>query len=157
MSCETVKMGRRDSLDLEVALDPIPGVPETGDSPGLEDVLPVLQQADRLHSGNEQDKREGFLLLLNKKLAVRLWLLPLSQPICRQNPVVTDPELKGSETACWASGTRGSPHFQMFSLVGPFSCPLQSHLWRGLFCLPGYHCQSLTFLTGYWWGEIIGI
>lgn len=94
MSCETVKMGRRDSLDLEVALDPIPGVPETGGSPGLEDVLPLLQQADRLHSGNEQDKREGFLLLLNKKLAVRLWLLPLSQPICKQNPVVINPELK---------------------------------------------------------------
>lgn len=71
VSCETVKMGRRDSLDLEVALDPIPGVPETEGSPGLEDVLPLLQQADRLHSGNEQDKREGFLLLLNKKLAYK--------------------------------------------------------------------------------------
>ncbi|VCW99197.1 unnamed protein product [Gulo gulo] len=50
VSCETVKIGRRDSLDLE-------------------DVLPLLQQADELHQGGKQDRREGFQLLLNNKLA----------------------------------------------------------------------------------------
>lgn len=63
VSCETVKMGRKDSLDLEVEAAPGPG-------PGaLEDVLPLLRQVDELHQGSEQDKREGFQLLLNNKLA----------------------------------------------------------------------------------------
>ncbi|XP_014636060.1 PREDICTED: regulator of microtubule dynamics protein 3 isoform X2 [Ceratotherium simum simum] len=69
VSCETVKMGRKDSLDLEVALGPDTGALEAGGSPGLEDVLPVLQQADELHQGGEQGRREGFQLLLNNKLA----------------------------------------------------------------------------------------
>uniref|UniRef100_A0A480L1A5 Regulator of microtubule dynamics protein 3 n=3 Tax=Sus scrofa TaxID=9823 RepID=A0A480L1A5_PIG len=70
VSCETVKMGRRDSLDLEVevALGPAPGALEAGGSPGLEHVLPLLQQADELHQGDEQGKREGFQLLLKNKL-----------------------------------------------------------------------------------------
>ncbi|MXQ88619.1 hypothetical protein E5288_WYG003810 [Bos mutus] len=33
-----------------------------------EDVMPLLQQADELHQGSEQGKREGFQLLLNNKL-----------------------------------------------------------------------------------------
>ncbi|XP_053451851.1 regulator of microtubule dynamics protein 3 isoform X1 [Nycticebus coucang] len=70
VSCETVKMGRKDSLELEV--EATSGLEhsavEAGDSSGLEDVLPLLQQADELHQGNEQSKREGFQLLLNNKL-----------------------------------------------------------------------------------------
>ncbi|KAB0344316.1 hypothetical protein FD754_021242 [Muntiacus muntjak] len=73
VSCETVKMGRKDSLDLEVevevVLGPEPEALEAGGSPGQEDVLPLLQQADELHQGSEQGKREGFQLLLNNKLA----------------------------------------------------------------------------------------
>ncbi|XP_046931263.1 regulator of microtubule dynamics protein 3 [Lynx rufus] len=73
VSCETVKMGRKDSLDLEVEVEvasgPAARVLEAGGSPALEDVLPLLQQADELHQGNEQGKREGFQLLLNNKLA----------------------------------------------------------------------------------------
>ncbi|XP_045305965.1 regulator of microtubule dynamics protein 3 isoform X1 [Leopardus geoffroyi] len=73
VSCETVKMGRKDSLDLEVEVEvasgPAARALEAGGSPGLEDVLPLLQQADELHQGNEQGKREGFQLLLNNKLA----------------------------------------------------------------------------------------
>lgn len=85
VSCETVKMGRKDSLDLEVEVEvasgPAARALEAGGSPGLEDVLPLLQQADELHQGNEQGKREGFQLLLNNKLAVRLQLcLPLLTP-----------------------------------------------------------------------------
>ena len=74
VSCETVKMGRKDSLDLEVevALGPEPEALEAGGSPSQEDVLLLLQQADELHQGSEQGKREGFQLLLNNKLAVRL-------------------------------------------------------------------------------------
>ncbi|XP_055393366.1 regulator of microtubule dynamics protein 3 isoform X4 [Bubalus kerabau] len=72
VSCETVKMGRKDSLDLEVevevALGPEPEALEAGGSPGQEEVLPLLQQADELHQGSEQGKREGFQLLLNNKL-----------------------------------------------------------------------------------------
>ncbi|XP_016075900.1 PREDICTED: regulator of microtubule dynamics protein 3 isoform X2 [Miniopterus natalensis] len=71
VSCETVKIGRRDSLDLEaeVASGPVPRALEAEGLPGLEDVLPLLQQADELHQGSEQSKREGFQLLLNNKLA----------------------------------------------------------------------------------------
>ncbi|KAM6201655.1 regulator of microtubule dynamics protein 3 [Rhynchocyon petersi] len=61
VSCETVKMGRKDSLDLEVEM-----APEVVS--GQEDMVPLLQQADELHLGSEQDKREGFQLLLNNKL-----------------------------------------------------------------------------------------
>ncbi|XP_037017612.2 regulator of microtubule dynamics protein 3 isoform X1 [Artibeus jamaicensis] len=70
VSCETVKMGRKDSLDLEaeVASGPVPRALEAEGSPDLEDVLPLLQQADELHQGSEQSKREGFQLLLNNKL-----------------------------------------------------------------------------------------
>ncbi|XP_062061629.1 regulator of microtubule dynamics protein 3 [Lepus europaeus] len=66
VSCETVKMGRRDSLDLEVEAEAAVG--PAGDASDLEDVLPLLQQADELHLGSEQSKREGFQLLLNNKL-----------------------------------------------------------------------------------------
>lgn len=77
MSCETVRMGRKDSLDLDVeaASSPAAAALEEDDSSGREDVQLVLLQADELHQGSEQDKREGFQLLLNNKLAVRL-LLP---------------------------------------------------------------------------------
>ncbi|XP_015092619.1 regulator of microtubule dynamics protein 3 [Vicugna pacos] len=71
VSCETVKMGRKDSLDLvvEVASGLVSAALEAGGSPGPEDVLPLLQQADEMHRGSEQDKQEGFQLLLNNKLA----------------------------------------------------------------------------------------
>ncbi|XP_029095019.1 regulator of microtubule dynamics protein 3 isoform X1 [Monodon monoceros] len=69
VSCETVKMGRKDSLDLEVASGPAPEALEAGGSPGPEDVLALLQQADKLRQGSEQGKREGLQLLLNNKLA----------------------------------------------------------------------------------------
>lgn len=71
VSCETVKMGRRDSLDLEMeaALDPVTGALEEGSSSAPEGMLPLLHQADELHEGSEQNKREGFQLLLNNKLA----------------------------------------------------------------------------------------
>lgn len=67
-------MGRKDSLDLdmEVASSPASAALEDDDSSGLEDVQLLLQQADELHQGTEQNKQEGFQLLLNNKLAVRL-------------------------------------------------------------------------------------
>ncbi|KAM5235138.1 regulator of microtubule dynamics protein 3 [Ctenodactylus gundi] len=81
-SCETVKMGRKDSLDLDIepALGLAPGALEEGSSLALDDILPLLQQADKLHRGSEQDKREGFQLLLDHRLAYRsqqdfLWRL----------------------------------------------------------------------------------
>ncbi|XP_069713367.1 regulator of microtubule dynamics protein 3 [Phaenicophaeus curvirostris] len=65
VSCETVRTARRDSLDLL-------NEEETHlllDSSLAEGLGQLLQQADRLHDGDEQEKREGFQLLLNNKLA----------------------------------------------------------------------------------------
>ncbi|XP_060616458.2 regulator of microtubule dynamics protein 3 [Anolis sagrei] len=65
ISCETVRTARRDSLDLvnedetALAMDPA----------SEEELAQLLQQADHLHQGNDQEKREGFQLLLNNKLA----------------------------------------------------------------------------------------
>ncbi|XP_003508364.1 regulator of microtubule dynamics protein 3 [Cricetulus griseus] len=71
VSCETVTTGRKDSLDLdvEVASSLASGALETGGSSDLEDMLLLLQQADELHQGSEHNKRKGFQLLLNNKLA----------------------------------------------------------------------------------------
>lgn len=74
MSCETVRTARRDSLDL-VNEDETHLVLDSLLEEGLEQ---LLQQADRLHSGDEQEKREGFQLLLNNKLAVRVAFCILS-------------------------------------------------------------------------------
>ncbi|NXP35489.1 RMD3 protein, partial [Leiothrix lutea] len=65
VSCDTVKTVRRDSLDL-VPEDESPSVLDSSLEEGLGQ---LLEQADRLHSGDEQDRREGFQLLLNNKLA----------------------------------------------------------------------------------------
>ncbi|NWR03180.1 RMD3 protein, partial [Paradoxornis webbianus] len=65
LSCDTVKTVRRDSLDL-VTEDESPLLLDSSLEEGLGQ---LLEQADRLHSGDEQDKREGFQLLLNNKLA----------------------------------------------------------------------------------------
>ncbi|KAM4898778.1 regulator of microtubule dynamics protein 3 isoform 1-T1 [Sylvia borin] len=67
VSCDTVKTVRRDSLDL-VTEDESPLLLDSSLEEGLGQ---LLEQADRLHSGDEQDKREGFQLLLNNKLAVK--------------------------------------------------------------------------------------
>ncbi|NWH91043.1 RMD3 protein, partial [Aegithalos caudatus] len=65
VSCDTVRTVRRDSLDLA----PEDESPLLMDSSLEEGLGQLLEQADRLHSGDEQDKREGFQLLLNNKLA----------------------------------------------------------------------------------------
>ncbi|KAM3853170.1 regulator of microtubule dynamics protein 3 isoform 1-T2 [Vipera latastei] len=63
ISCETVRTGRRDSLDLvnedEAAL--------SLDTASEEELAQLLHQADSLHRGTDQEKREGFELLLNNK------------------------------------------------------------------------------------------
>ncbi|XP_060117332.1 regulator of microtubule dynamics protein 3 isoform X2 [Heteronotia binoei] len=63
-SCDTVRNARRDSLDLvnedEATL--------TFDSAVEEELGQLFQQADQLHSGSDQEKKEGFQLLLNNKL-----------------------------------------------------------------------------------------
>ncbi|NXO49092.1 RMD3 protein, partial [Aramus guarauna] len=65
VSCETVRTARRDSLDL-VNEDETHLILDSSLEEGLGQ---LLQQADRLHNGDEQEKREGFQLLLNNKLA----------------------------------------------------------------------------------------
>ncbi|NXU93484.1 RMD3 protein, partial [Xiphorhynchus elegans] len=68
VSCDTVRTVRRDSLDLgpeeETSLRVEPSLEEEGEALGQ-----LLEQADRLHAGDERDRREGFQLLLNNKLA----------------------------------------------------------------------------------------
>ncbi|KAM6461095.1 regulator of microtubule dynamics protein 3 [Liasis olivaceus] len=63
ISCETIRTARRDSLDLvnedEAAL--------SFDTASEEELAQLLHQADRLHRGTDQEKREGFQLLLNNK------------------------------------------------------------------------------------------
>ncbi|KAF1498136.1 Regulator of microtubule dynamics protein 3, partial [Eudyptula minor] len=65
VSCETVRTARRDSLDL-VNEDETHLILDSSLEEGLGQ---LLQQADSLHNGDEQEKREGFQLLLNNKLA----------------------------------------------------------------------------------------
>lgn len=83
-------MGSKDSLDLDVeaASGPASAAVEAAGSSGPEDLLLLLRQADELHRGSEQNKREGFQLLLNNKLAVR--------PKCLSLPSL--PPLSGNET-----------------------------------------------------------
>lgn len=64
VSCETVRTMRRDSQDLVtddeatiLAADPVDG-----------ELMLLLQKADQLHSGDAEQKREGFQLLSNNKL-----------------------------------------------------------------------------------------
>lgn len=78
VSCETVRTVRRDSLDL-VNEDETPLILDSLLEEGLGQ---LLQQADRLHNGHEQEKREGFQLLLNNKLAVKVAFLYLPAVIC---------------------------------------------------------------------------
>lgn len=85
-------MGSKDSLDLDVeaASGPASAAVEAAGSSGPEDLLLLLRQADELHRGSEQNRREGFQLLLNNKLAVRLQVpvpdsLPLSQGMKQAN------------------------------------------------------------------------
>ncbi|XP_073732908.1 regulator of microtubule dynamics protein 3 isoform X2 [Callorhinus ursinus] len=110
VSCETVKMGRKASPDLEaeVALGPVAGALDAGGSPGLEDVLPLLQQADELHQGSEKGKREGFQLLLSNKPAYGsrqdfLWRLARAySDMCELTEEVTEKKsyaLNGKEEA----------------------------------------------------------
>ncbi|XP_037259000.1 regulator of microtubule dynamics protein 3 isoform X2 [Falco rusticolus] len=65
VSCETVRTARRDSLDL-INEDETHLILDSSLEEGLGQ---LLQQADQLHSGDEQEKKEGFQLLLNNKLA----------------------------------------------------------------------------------------
>ncbi|XP_073466330.1 regulator of microtubule dynamics protein 3 [Aquarana catesbeiana] len=64
VSCETVRTMRRESVDLVtddeatiLATDPVDG-----------ELILLLQRADQLHSGDAEQKREGFQLLCNNKL-----------------------------------------------------------------------------------------
>lgn len=78
LSCETVRTARRDSLDL-INEDETHLVLDSLQDEGLSQ---LLQQADHLHSGDEQEKREGFQLLLNNKLAVKVAFLYFPAVIC---------------------------------------------------------------------------
>ncbi|KAM9372935.1 regulator of microtubule dynamics protein 3 [Phaethornis superciliosus] len=63
-SCETVKAVCHDSLDLPHQEE----TPLLSGSSLEEGLSQLLQQADHLHDGDQQEKREGFQLLLNNKL-----------------------------------------------------------------------------------------
>ncbi|XP_069910103.1 regulator of microtubule dynamics protein 3 isoform X5 [Oryctolagus cuniculus] len=124
VSCETVKMGRRDSLELEVEAEAASG--PAGDASDLEDVLPLLQQADELHLGSEQSKREGFQLLLNNKLVYGsrqdfLWRLARAySDMCELTEEVSEKKsyaLNGQLSAV-AQGVQ----WRMAQVLGPCTC-----------------------------------
>lgn len=78
VSCETVRTVRRDSLDL-VNEDETHLILDSSLEEGLGQ---LLQQADRLHRGDERERREGFQLLLNNKLAVKVAFSYFPAGIC---------------------------------------------------------------------------
>lgn len=73
-----MRTARRDSLDL-VNEDETHLILDSLLDEGLGH---LLQQADHLHSGDEQEKREGFQLLLNNKLAVKVAFFYFPAMIC---------------------------------------------------------------------------
>lgn len=128
VSCETVKMGRKDSLELEdEVLDPMPAL-EAGATADLEEELPLLRQADELHQGSEQDKREGFQLLLTNKLAYGsrqdfLWRLARAySDMCELSEEASDKQLyaqdgKEAAEAALQKGDKDADSHQWFAVL----------------------------------------
>uniref|UniRef100_A0A8C3UU48 Regulator of microtubule dynamics 3 n=1 Tax=Catharus ustulatus TaxID=91951 RepID=A0A8C3UU48_CATUS len=104
VSCDTVRTVRRDSLDLV----PEDENPLVVDSLLEEELGQLLEQADRLHRGDEQDRREGFQLLLNNKRAYsgqREFLWRLARAHCDMWELTEDAD----ERRSYATGGKGFP------------------------------------------------
>ncbi|NXC21418.1 RMD3 protein, partial [Corythaeola cristata] len=148
VSCETVRTARRDSLDLvnedEAHL--------TLDSSPEEGLAQLLQQADRLHDGAEQEKREGFQLLLNNKLAYAhqkdfLWRL------ARAHSDMCDISEDQDEKRSYAS--EGKEELEI--ALQKWDQSAECHLWYAVLCgqLSEHESIQKRIQTGYVFKEHI--
>ncbi|NXO72248.1 RMD3 protein, partial [Phainopepla nitens] len=125
VSCDTVRTVRRDSLDL---------VPEEENPLDLDSTLDeglgqLLEQADRLHSGNEQDRREGFQLLLNNKLAYagqQEFLWRLARAHCDMWELTEDADQRRSYAA------RGKEEMEL--ALQKWDQSAECHQWFAILC-----------------------
>uniref|UniRef100_A0A8C5IV79 Regulator of microtubule dynamics 3 n=1 Tax=Junco hyemalis TaxID=40217 RepID=A0A8C5IV79_JUNHY len=115
VSCDTVRTMRRDSLELP---------PE--DDKGLGQ---LLEQADRLHSGDEKDRREGFQLLLNNKMAYagqREFLWRLARAHCDMWELTEDKD----ERRSYATGGKEELELALQNWDESAEC----HQWFAILC-----------------------
>ncbi|NWS35237.1 RMD3 protein, partial [Polioptila caerulea] len=125
MSCDTVRTVRRDSLDL-VPEDESPLVLDSSLEEGLGQ---LLEQADRLHGGDEQDRREGFQLLLNNKLAYagqREFLWRLARAHCDMWELTEDADERRSYA------TRGKEELEL--ALQKWDQSAECHQWFAILC-----------------------
>ncbi|NWW31682.1 RMD3 protein, partial [Panurus biarmicus] len=125
VSCDTVRTVRRDSLDL----DPEDESPLLLGSSLEEGLGQLLEQADRLHSGDEQDRREGFQLLLNNKLAYagqQEFLWRLARAHCDMWELTEDVEEKRS----YATGGKEELELALQKWDQSAEC----HQWFAILC-----------------------
>ncbi|KAM5129866.1 regulator of microtubule dynamics protein 3 [Mantella aurantiaca] len=95
VSCETVRTMRRDSVDL--VTDDEETILATDSADG--ELILLLQRADQLHSGDPEQKREGFQMLCNNKLLYgeqQDFLWRLARSCSDMNELTDDPMEKKS-------------------------------------------------------------
>ncbi|NXU38902.1 RMD3 protein, partial [Drymodes brunneopygia] len=125
VSCDTVRTMRQGSLDLL----PEEEIPLEQDSSLDEGLGQLLEQADRLHSGDEQDRREGFQLLLNNKLAYagqREFLWRLARAHCDMWELTEDAD----ERRSYATG--GKEELELS--VQKWDQSAECHQWFAILC-----------------------
>ncbi|NWW24101.1 RMD3 protein, partial [Falcunculus frontatus] len=125
VSCDTVRTVRRDSLDLA----PEDESPLVLDSTLEEGLGQLLEQADRLHSGDERDKREGFQLLLNNKLAYaeqREFLWRLARARCDMWELTEDADERRSYA------TEGKEELEL--ALQKWDQSAECHQWFAILC-----------------------
>uniref|UniRef100_A0A8D2MD97 Regulator of microtubule dynamics protein 3 n=1 Tax=Zonotrichia albicollis TaxID=44394 RepID=A0A8D2MD97_ZONAL len=119
VSCDTVRTMRRDSLEL----------PPEDDSCDIEGLGQLLEQADRLHSGDEKDRREGFQLLLNNKMAYagqREFLWRLARAHCDMWELTEDKD----ERRSYATGGKEELELALQNWDESAEC----HQWFAILC-----------------------
>ncbi|XP_050831276.1 regulator of microtubule dynamics protein 3 [Serinus canaria] len=124
-SGDTVRNVHRDSLELPPE-DESSLLPEASPEEGLGQ---LLEQADRLHSGDEQDRREGFQLLLNNKLAYagqREFLWRLARAHCDMWELTEDKE----ERRSYATGGKEELELALQNWDQSAEC----HQWFAILC-----------------------
>ncbi|NXP64503.1 RMD3 protein, partial [Chloropsis cyanopogon] len=125
VSCDTVRTVRRDSLELA----PEDDSPLLLDSSLEEGLGQLLEQADRLHGGDEQDRREGFQLLLNNKLAYagqREFLWRLARAHCDMWELTEDED----ERRSYATGGKEELELALQKWDQSAEC----HQWFAILC-----------------------
>ncbi|XP_030806218.1 regulator of microtubule dynamics protein 3 [Camarhynchus parvulus] len=140
-SCDIVRSLHRDSLELPPEDESCDTIGDSVELP-LEDQSPLspeisleeglgqlLEQADRLHSGDEQDRREGFQLLLNNKLAYagqREFLWRLARAHCDMWELTEDKD----ERRSYATGGKEELELTLQNWDQSAEC----HQWFAILC-----------------------